>query len=168
MEGEIERLRKEQERTNEILEKLEQNGTLAKFLESVETEIPEWDKDPFVHLDPWDYNVIKERRNEVIADTCRTIHDEMKIAKYALGILDMLYKQRIEDLEKYRQYLNDNPSLKGDWRTYYANPKCQDFMEQYEKDHEISDSIFKEATKGGKNGGNKVCGEGKIQGYSPT
>lgn len=162
MEDELARLCKEQERTNEILKKLEQNGTLEKFLESVESKEPKWDDDPFAHLDSWDYDMLDKRRNQIIADSMRIIHDKMAIAKYALGILDRLYTQRIADLKNYRQYLNENPTEQGDWRTYYANPKCIEFLERYEKEHGITDSIFKEAMEGGKNGSNKVCGDRKI------
>lgn len=145
MESEFEKLRKEQEKTNEILAELKRAGTLQRFVEEVSEAEPRLEENPLRFYDNWDFEGLEKGQNLLVGALIKEIYEKMSLMKYALNYADNLYKERTEDWQSYRE---KNPD---DWRDYFSNPDCLAFFEKYEKANNIKRSIYKDSRKG-KNG----------------
>lgn len=145
MESEFERLRKEQEKTNEILAELKRVGTLQRFVEEVPETEPEWNENPLRFYDSWDFESLENGQNLLVAALIKEIYEKMGLMKFALNYADNLYRERTEDWQSYREKHPDG------WQDYFSNPECLAFFEKYERANSINRSIYKDSRKG-KNG----------------
>lgn len=142
----IEKLVQEQRRVFEAIERIVKNGTLGKFFAA--TEITPDDEKilprDFDGIDPWDYARLKHQMGIAISEGIKNIDNECKRIKRAVNYLDTLYDSRVKSWEEYKQTGN------AEWKEYITNPDCLKFFADYEKDHNIKDSIYQKST-GGKN-----------------
>lgn len=141
----FEKLLKEQQKTNEILERLEKAGTFKNFLSQIEPKEPKFEDNPFHQVDAWDYKAILSVKGQILARGMLHVYDEYQKMKYALDYVDNLYKGYIKQWEQYKEWLEQNPNQKGHWESYIENPVCLQFFEDYEKEHDIKDSIYQKA-----------------------
>lgn len=147
MQNEIDKLIKEQKKTQEILLRLEKNGTFDKFFASISGEPFSWHNDPFSGIDPWNYEELNDTRAMVLAQTMLEIYQSIGKAKQVYGYIENLYYGRISDWIGYKHHLEENKKQfpRARWQDYYTNPKCLQFFEDYEKAHDITKSIYKES-----------------------
>lgn len=142
----IGKLIEEQTRTQEILKKLEQAGTLDKFLEGLEGELPVdswnmWNQG----VSSWDYDRLDSLCHFYMASELRNATESLQKVKYFMQYLDNAYRHYIELWEGYRTECEKHRGKKWDWTSLYKNPECLDFFEKYEKAHNITSSIYQEA-----------------------
>lgn len=135
---EIEKLIEEQKKTQEAIKKLEEAGTLEKFLEKTEPAVIEYGDNEFMGkvIDPWDYDALETHRKDLIAQLIYQIYDGIGKLKYYTKYVDSLYKLRMEELTKDYEKITKQERKKL-IRERYKNPVCREFFEKYEADHPI-------------------------------
>lgn len=125
----IEKLIKEEKKTQEFLLRLEKAGTLEKMVEDINKRGADWYKNPFSGCDNWDYDTLNRVQNVAIRKALNAIYDNLVMFKFCHEYIKDLYESRTKEWENWKK---ENPN--GD---YYKNPKCLKFFEDYEKHNKV-------------------------------
>lgn len=139
----IDRLIQEQLKTQEILNRIIKDGTLKKFLENIPPAEEDWGDSN--NVDSWDYESGKDSININIANYMNEAYENLRKVKKWSSYMDTVYNGRIREWERIRGSGKDGkPRARGAWKSFYTNPECLKWFEDYEKDHGITKSIYQD------------------------
>lgn len=140
----VEKLIKEQKKTQEAIKLLRESGSYDELLKN----IPEMElnyKEITYSGHPWDYEGVSSGYDMMAAKYIKEAIESFGKAKYCLEYVKRLYEGHIKEWERYRKHCKTLPKRKrGDWKKMYTNPVCLKFFDDYEKAHGIKDSIYQE------------------------
>lgn len=143
----IEQLIKEQKKTQALLEELKGTESFEKFMEKIPETKLDWE-DRIPNLDEWNYDEAKNAYDLAAGTALRLVTDNIGKFKTYVKSVDDFYKSHIKLWEDFREYCQKKFGKNTKkWASYISNPDCLDFFEKYEKDHDIKDSIYRQAKK---------------------
>ena len=141
----IEKLIKEQKKTQEAINLLRESDNYDELLKKVQEVKLKYDERTYFD-DPWDYEGLSSEYDMLAASYIKKAVESFGKAKYCLEYVKRLYEGRIKEWEGYREHCKTLPKRqRGYWKTSYKNPACLKFFEDYEKAHGIKNSIYQEA-----------------------
>lgn len=139
----IEKLIKEQKKTQEAIKLLRESDNYDELMKRVPEVGLDIGEDP--HVNNWDYEDMSEKYDAAAAFYISKATELFGKAKHCLAFVENEYNGHIREWERIREFYLKKKTHKDDWKSLYRNPECLKFFEDYEKAHGIKNSIYQEA-----------------------
>lgn len=144
----------EQKKLQKLVQLAIDSGTLEKFVENVAPE--SGNEDIELDYDPWSFEDTHTTAMSRASYHLQKAFEHLTRLKFWVNYTDELYNGRVAEWEAVRGKTKYGAPLgRGKWLTYYTNPECLKFFEDYENFKGIEKSIYKSYKKITANRNNK-------------